>query len=38
MRVALQALKKAEKLQYQCDHLKKQLRAEDAKHGHPADR
>jgi hypothetical protein len=32
----LQALKKADKLQYQCEHLKKALREQDATDGHPA--
>lgn len=34
--VCLQALKRAERLQYQCEHLKAALRKQDADEGHPA--
>eukprot|EP00892_Ulva_mutabilis_P006859 jgi/Ulvmu1/4545/UM002_0271.1 len=32
------AVKRADKLQYQCDHLKKSLHDQDAKTGHPAEK
>jgi hypothetical protein len=37
MRGSVQAVKRAERLTYQCEHLKQHLRDQDATSGHPGD-